>query len=132
MQDVIGGGAQQQGETVAAVAADDDEVTALFLGESVDFLARLAIGQVALFGEQFRVEAGEAIQAFPGLFELLLLEHREVHGDVTAKGHGHGFDDMHQRQLGLGRQGESLGAAHHRVALVGEVDGDQNVLVGHG
>ena len=46
LQHIIGGGAQQQRQAVTAMAADHDQVTALLLGEVVDLLARLAVGQV--------------------------------------------------------------------------------------
>jgi len=49
MQDVIGRGAEQQSEAVAAMAAHHYQITALLLGQSVNFLTRLAVGQVALF-----------------------------------------------------------------------------------
>ncbi|MNY71435.1 hypothetical protein D3C86_2097780 [compost metagenome] len=67
----------------------------MLLGQAVDFLAWLAVGQVALVCAQVGVFSGKAVQAFTGLFELLLLQHRQVHGYVAAKRHGHGFDYMH-------------------------------------
>src|SRR5476649_855374 len=43
VQYVIGSRAQQQRQAMTAVAADHDQVTALFLGQVVDFLTRLAV-----------------------------------------------------------------------------------------
>ena len=74
VQDVIGGGAQQQGQAVTAMAADHDQVAALFLGQVMDFLAWLTLGQVALTFFQVRVLGDQALKAFLGLIELLLLQ----------------------------------------------------------
>ena len=79
------------------MAADHDQVASLFLGQMVDFLARLAVGQVAVFLFQMRVFENQTIKALLGLVELLLLQLGKVHRHVTPKGHGHGLDDMHQR-----------------------------------
>jgi len=116
---------------VTAVATDHNEVALLFGGEAVDFLARLAVGQVAVFRGQFRVAAGEAVEAFAGLIELLLLEHRQVHRHVAAERHGHRFDDVHQGKLPATAGCQRLGAAHDRMTLVGQIDGHQDVLVRH-
>ena len=80
---------------MAAVAADDDQVALLFFGEAMDFLARLTISQVAMFGAKSGILVGKFIQTLACLVELLLLQHRQIHRHVAAKGHGHGLDDMH-------------------------------------
>ncbi|KTC43650.1 hypothetical protein AO265_04140, partial [Pseudomonas sp. ABAC61] len=82
------------------MTADHDQVACLFLGQVVDLLAWLAIGQVAVFLGQLRVLVDQPIETLPGLVELLLLQLREIHRDVTAESHGHGLDNMHQGQLG--------------------------------
>ncbi len=113
------------------MAADHDQVASLFRGEAVDFLARLPVDQVALLAAEVRIAYGEGIQAFTGLVELLLLQHRQVHRHVPTEGHGHGLDHMHHREPGLVAGGQGRRTLHHRVAFVGQVDGDQNVLIGH-
>ncbi len=96
MQHVVGCGAQQQRQAVATVAAHDDQVAVLFFGQLMDFLAGLAVGQVRVAALDARILAEQAIHAFLGLIELLLLQLRQVHRHVAAKRHGHGFDDVHQ------------------------------------
>jgi len=132
VQDVVGRGTEQQRQPVTAMAANHDQVAALLLGQAMHFLARLAVGQVALFRREARVAVGEAVHALAGLVELLLLQHGEVHRYVAAEGHRHGFDDMYQAEPGTRGTGQGLGAGHDRVALLGQVDRDQNMLVGHG
>ncbi|VVP52920.1 hypothetical protein PS898_05436 [Pseudomonas fluorescens] len=78
------------------MAADHDQVAAVFLGEVVDFLARLAVSEVGVFLGHFRVFEDQPVQALLGLVKLLLLQLGKVHGHVAAKGHGHRFDDVHQ------------------------------------
>jgi hypothetical protein len=94
-------------------------------------MAWLAVGQVALFGSQLRITAGKAAEALAGLVELLLLQQRKIHRHVAAKGHGHRLDYVHQRGLGTAAGGDGQGAFDHRMAFIGQVDGDQDVLVGH-
>ena len=130
MQQVVGRRAQQQRQAVTTVAADHDQVTALFLGHAVDFLARLAVGQHAIAG-QLRILGSETVQSLAGLLDLLLLQRRQVHGHVTAKGHGHGLDHVHQRHLAATALTQGHGATDHRLAIFGQVDGNQYVLVGH-
>ena len=48
MQHVVGGGAQQQCQAMSAMAAHHDQVAGLLLGEVMDFLAWLAVGEVAI------------------------------------------------------------------------------------
>lgn len=48
VQYIIGRGAQQQRQAMTPMAANDDKVAVLFFGQVMDFLAWLAIGQVAL------------------------------------------------------------------------------------
>ncbi|MCY1430335.1 hypothetical protein D9M71_462810 [compost metagenome] len=74
MQHVIGGGAQQQCQTMPAMAAHHDQVAGLLLGQVVDLLAWLAVGQVAVFPGELRVFQDQAVKALLGLIELLLLQ----------------------------------------------------------
>ena len=48
VQHVIRGRAEQQRQTMSAMTADHDQIARLFFGEMMDFLAWLAIGQVAV------------------------------------------------------------------------------------
>ena len=94
-------------------------------------LAWLAVDQMALGAGDLRVGQGELVKALLGLVELLLLQLGKVHRHVTTKGHGHGLDDVYQRQFGaIGNRG-FLCALDHWVALFGQVDSDQNMFVGH-
>ena len=97
----------------------------------MDFLARLAIGQVRVAAVDVRVFVEQAVHAFLGLVELLLLQLRQVHRHVAAERHGHRLDDVYQRNLGIRRRGQRHGALDHRVAFFGQVDGDQKMFVGH-
>ncbi|MNG21533.1 hypothetical protein D3C84_1059120 [compost metagenome] len=97
----------------------------------MDFLARLAVGQVRIAAVDFRVLVEQAFHALLGLVELLLLQLGQVHRHVAAKGHGHGLDNVHQGYLGTGRRGQFTGALDDRVAFFGQVDGNQYVFVGH-
>ncbi|MNE99454.1 hypothetical protein D3C80_1981370 [compost metagenome] len=74
MQYIIGGRAQQQGQAVTAVATDHDQVAAVVLGQLVDFLARLAVGQVGIGAGQLWIFLFQALHALLGLVELLLLQ----------------------------------------------------------
>ena len=132
MQNVIGGRAEQQRETVTAVATDHDQVDVVFLRQVVDFLTRLAVGQMAVAGFYVRVFAFQRFQFFLGLIELLLLQLRQVHRDIATERHGHGFDDVHQRQLGAAGQCQCHGFFDHRIALFSEVHGYQDMFIGHG
>jgi hypothetical protein len=96
MQHVVGRGAQQQGQAVTAVAADHDQITAMLFGEAVDFLARLAVGELAVVFGQLRVNVDQAIKSFLGLIKLLLLQLRQVHWNIAAKCHGHRLNDVDQ------------------------------------
>ncbi len=96
MQYVIGGGAEQQCQAMSAMTAHHDQVARLLLGEVVNLLTRLAVGQVTVFLGEFRVFHDQSLKALFGLIELLLLQLGKVHRHVAAKGHGHRFDDMHQ------------------------------------
>ncbi len=78
------------------MAADHDQVAVLLFGQVMDFLARLAVGEVAVFLFQVRVLENQTVQALFGLVKLLLLQLGKVHGYVATKGHGHGLDDMHE------------------------------------
>lgn len=131
MQHIIGGRAQQQGQAVTTMATDHNQIAVLFFGQAMDFLARLAVSQVTLLWSQLRVAFGEVVQAFAGLVELLLLQHRQVHRHIAAKGHGHGLHHVDQGQLGVAAVGQGLGALDHLAALFGQVDGNQNMGVGH-
>ncbi|MNN92640.1 hypothetical protein D3C81_2109510 [compost metagenome] len=48
VQYVVRGRAEQQRQTMTAMAADHDQIARVFLGEMMDFLAWLAVGQVAV------------------------------------------------------------------------------------
>ena len=48
MQHVVGCRAQQQRKAVTTMTANHDQVAGLRFGQGMDFLARLAIGQVAV------------------------------------------------------------------------------------
>ena len=74
VQHVIRGGAEQQRQTMTTMAADHDQIARLFFGEMMDFLAWLAIGQVAVGAFEFGVFELEAFEALFGLIELLLLQ----------------------------------------------------------
>jgi len=113
------------------MAADHDQVALLILRQLVDFLARLAVDQVRVAAIDIRVLVVQALHAFLGLVELLLLQLRQVHRHVAAEGHGHGLDDMHQGDLGAAGQGDGLGPLDHRVAFFGQVDSDQKMFIGH-
>ena len=76
MQNVVGSGAQQQCQAVTTVAADHDKVAAFGLGEAVDFLAWLAVFQMAVVFAQLRVNIDQSVKAIFGLVELLLLQLR--------------------------------------------------------
>ncbi|MNZ88405.1 hypothetical protein D3C78_1072970 [compost metagenome] len=56
------------------MAAHHDQVAGLLLGQVVDFLAWLAVGQVAVFPGELRVFQNQAVKALLGLIELLLLQ----------------------------------------------------------
>ncbi|MNO08515.1 hypothetical protein D3C81_2312050 [compost metagenome] len=56
------------------MAAHHDQVAAVFLGQIMDFLARLAIGQVGIGTGQLRIFRLQALHALLGLVELLLLQ----------------------------------------------------------
>ncbi|MNG21656.1 hypothetical protein D3C84_1060480 [compost metagenome] len=74
MQYIVGSGAQQECQAVPAMAAHHNQVALLLLGEMVDFLAWLAVSQVAVGAFEFGVFVLEALQALLGLIELLLLQ----------------------------------------------------------
>ncbi|MNL68282.1 hypothetical protein D3C87_1929840 [compost metagenome] len=74
MQHVIGGGAQQQCQAVSAMAAHHDQVAGLFLGQMVNLLAWLAVGQVTVFLGELRIFQDQAVESLLGLVELLLLQ----------------------------------------------------------
>ena len=114
------------------MAAYHDQVTILLGGQVMDLLARLPIFQMRVATRDARVLGEQPIQARLGLVELLLLQLRQIHRYIAAKGHGHGFDDVDQGDLGAGRLGEGHRALDHRIAFFGQVDRDQQVGVGHG
>lgn len=114
-----------------AMAADNNQVAALCLGELMDFLSRLTIGEVAVTDSDFRVLQLQGFEFLFGLIELLLLQLGKIHRYIATKGHGHGFDDMHQGQFGAIADGELASAADNRIALFSEVYSDQNVFVRH-
>lgn len=74
VQHVVRRGAQQQCQAMATVTANHDQVALLLLGEVVDFLAWLAIGQVAIGAFEFAVLVFQALKSLLGLVELLLLQ----------------------------------------------------------
>ena len=59
---------------MAAVAADDDQVAVMLLGKTVNFLSGLAIGQLAIFFCELRIDIDQPIKALFGLIKLLLLQ----------------------------------------------------------
>jgi hypothetical protein len=113
------------------MAADNDQVAALRLGQLMDFLSGLTIGEVAVADPDFRVFQLQGFEFLFGLVELLLLQLGEIHRYIATKGHGHGFNDMHQGQFGTIADGEFASAADNRIALFSEVYSDQNVFVWH-
>lgn len=72
------------------------EEQALFERSRRNFLARLAVVQVAVVLVQLRVFGDQAFKAFLGLVELLLLQLREIHWHIAAERHRHRFDDVDQ------------------------------------
>src|SRR5690606_4792554 len=116
---------------MTAMAAYHDQVTVIFLGQAVDLLSRLPVSQVLLLRSQARVAVGKACDTLASLVELLLLEHGQIHRNIATERHGHRFDDMHQRQLGVARGRQSLGPRDERMALVVKVGSDQNMMVVH-
>lgn len=131
VEDVVGGRAEQQRQAMPAMAADNDQVAALCLGQLMDLLSWLAIGEMAVADPDFRVLQLQGFEFLFGLVELLLLQLGKVHRYIATKGHGHGFNDMHQGQFGAIADGEFASAADNRIALFSEVYSDQNVFVWH-
>ena len=113
------------------MAANHDQVAVLRLGQGMDFLARLAVVEVAVVLVQLRVLGDQPLKALFGLVELLLLQLRKIHRHVAAERHRHRFDDVYQRQFGAVGLGAFTGAVDHGVAFVGQVYGDQDMFVGH-
>ena len=108
------------------MAADDDQVAAIFGRHTMDFLAGMTEGYLQLLGGQAEV-AGEQLHAFAGLFELLLLQHGQIHGNVAAIGHGQGFNDMNNGQLGIQCLGQLSSVICHGATFVDQVDRDQHM-----
>src|SRR5690606_229635 len=120
MENVVGGGSEQQREAMSAVAADHDQIAAEFGGDAVNLLTRVAEGNLhLLFGQS--VIPGEQLHALPGLLELLLLKHGQVHGDITAISHGQWFDHMQYGELGAQCPGQLLGMVGHGATLINQI-----------
>jgi len=115
---------------MAAVAAYNDQITGIFASKAVDFLARLPIGQLAL-ALQKAVLRNKAVQAFTGLFDLLLLKGGKVHGHVTAERHSHWFDHVDQGNLALEAGSQIDSTTDYGMAFISQVDGYQNVFIRH-
>ena len=96
----------------------------------MNLLAWMAEGDLqALIGQP--VVGGKQLHALLGLLELLLLQHRQVHGHIAPVGHRKRLDHMQQRQLGVQCVGQLHGMVGNRPTFFDQVNSHQYVFVQH-
>lgn len=139
MQNTIRRGTEQKTETMSAVTADHDQIDTLLFGEPVDLA-----GRGTDRNEQPILIDADVLAHFCklllGVADRLLLQGGHLGGKVTGEAYGtetaidmfDGFDDVNQSEFGAIPLGDMLRLDQDLVTFLGEIDGDEYILVAHG